>query len=126
MSTTKNLTKMCDEVHAVVEKATLNLTPPRDEQAALVRKKMSVFTFGICSVIAQREEADSEELYYRYLLKGGLRSHQARIVVERTRLEFMQNDYGRDCFAAGNLFASQQHNQAAKQIELNISELLLS
>ena len=126
MNSTKNFNEMCDEVHALVDLATRNITPPKDDQAALVRKKMSVFTFGICSVIAERERVDNEELYYQFLLKGGLHSHQARVVVERTRLEFMQNDYGENCFTAGKLFASQQVDQTSEQIELNISELLLT
>ena len=126
MGKARNLDGLCDEVHAVIQQATQNVSPPEEKQAALVRKKMSVFTFGVCSVVAKRETVDSEELYYRYLLKGGLHSHQARIIVERTRLEFIQKEYGENCFAAGKLFASQQHNQAVKHIELNISELLLN
>ena len=116
---------LCERVHAYIQLATQELVPPPDQDAAIVRKKMSVFNFGICAAIATQESVDRDELYYQFLLKGGLNSHPARVVVERTNREFVQKEYGKKCFNAGKKFVNNQ-NSTAEKIELNISELLLN
>ena len=93
--------KACDNVHAYIVAATKNIDPESIKDARLVRKKVSVFTYGVCSALAEQAGIDIDELYYRYLLKGGLTSHQARVVVERTSLEFIKKDYAKGCFDAG-------------------------
>lgn len=120
-----NLNLLCESVHKYIQLATQDMVPPSEQDTALVRKKMSVFTFGICTAIATQESVDCGELYYQFLLKGGLNSHAARVVVERTSMEFAQKEYGEKCFNAGKKFANNQ-NSTAEKIELNISELLLN
>ena len=93
--------KACDNVHAFIVTATKNIDPESIQDARLVRKKVSVFTYGVCSAVAEQAGIDKDELYYRYLLKGGLATHQARVVVERTSLEFIKKDYAKGCFDAG-------------------------
>ena len=97
-------TPLIEQVHAYIQQATRDIVPPAHRGVALVRKKMSVFTFGICQAVAVRASADCEELYYQCLLKGGLERHAARVVVERTCLEFMRKEYGEPCFNAGKQF----------------------
>ena len=91
----------CQAVHNYILSVTQEFEPEKIKDVRLVRKKMSVFTFGICVALAEQASLVKEELYYRYLLKGGLKTHQARVVVERTSLEFLKKDYATACFDAG-------------------------
>ena len=115
--------KACDNVHAYIVSATKDINPGNIKDARLVRKKVSVFTYGVCSALAEQASIDKDELYYRYLLKGGLTSHQARVVVERTSLEFIKKDYATGCFDAGyqNVMDNEPDNKINSQ---KLSELL--
>ena len=114
--------KACDNVHAYIVSATKDINPGKIKDARLVRKKVSVFTYGVCSAVAEGASLDKDELYFRYLLKGGLASHQARVVVERTSLEFIKKDYAKGCFDAG--YQNVMKNGSGEMINsLKLSEL---
>lgn len=91
----------CNDVHEYILAATKGFETENIKDARLVRKKVSVFTYGVCVAVAEKVILDKDELYFRYLLKGGLKIHQARVVVERTSLEFIKKDYAKGCFDAG-------------------------
>ena len=61
--------KACDNVHAYIVSATKEIDPGSIRDARLVRKKVSVFTYGVCSAVAEQSGIDKGELYYRHLLK---------------------------------------------------------
>ncbi len=90
-----------NKVHEYILSVTKDFKPEKIQDTRLVRKKVSVFTYGVCVALAEQDSIDKDELYYRYLLKGGLKTHQARVVVERTSLEFIKKDYATGCFDAG-------------------------
>ena len=97
----KKYEQACNQVHGIILELTRELSPEKINDNRIARKKMSAFTFGLCTAIAKEKSLDAPELYYRYLLKGGLNRHSARVVVERTSLEFIKRDFGQMCFDAG-------------------------
>lgn len=117
MNDTKKLQILCDEVHAILQQATAEFVPPKAADAVLVRRKMLVLTFGVCTALAEQNELDSDELYYQYLRKGGLTSHWSRIVVERARLQYSKLDYGQICMQLGQaLVENKQQNESDASI----------
>ena len=113
----------CNKVHEYILSVTEDFKPEKIQDTRLARKKVSVFTYGVCVALADQCSIDKDELYYRYLLKGGLKTHQARVVVERTSLEFIKKDYATVCFDAGYQLVVK--NKVARNINSQyFSELL--
>ncbi len=122
-SKNKSYDSACQAVHQFITHATKELVPDKFSDVRLVRKKMSVFTYGVCAGYVEDTALDKDELYYRYLLKGGLKKHRARVVVERTGLEFKRQDFAKGIFEAGYEFVVNS-NQDKKINSPDLNELL--
>lgn len=115
--------KICDEAHEILLVATSNFSVPSEKQARDVRKKISVFTYGVIDGLASNSEFHKDEIYEKYLIRGGLSIEQAKIIVNSTRDEFSVRDYGNKLLQLGRDSANQW-SSGNKNIKLS-SEVLL-
>jgi hypothetical protein len=115
---TSEMRALCDEVQRLLRLATDGLKPPSGSSET-PRRKMSVFTYGICLALARREAQEPAALYLQYLLQGGLSMSSAETVVERTSLKFMYTEYGPSCCQLGEQFVQSEDTDG-------IAEILLS
>lgn len=97
-----NISQATERLHNIITALTYEITPDQIKDEILVRRKMSVFTYGVCVAMANGHGLDAEVVYLNYLLKGGLKKHQAQTVVERTSHKFIYEDFGKECYSAGN------------------------
>jgi hypothetical protein len=112
------MTALCEEVQRLLQVATHGLKPPSGSSET-PRRKMSVFTYGICLALARREQQEPAALYLEYLLQGGLSASAAQTVVERTTLKFMYTEYGPTCCQAGERFVQSEDASAVATILLS-------
>ena len=104
---TVEMTALCGEVQRLLRLATDGLQPPSGSSET-PRRKMSVFTYGVCLALARREAQEPAALYLEYLLHGGLSMAAAQTVVERTTLKFMYTEYGPSCCQLGERFVQSE------------------
>lgn len=97
-----NINLASQKIQDIVVALTQDIEPQKITDQTLVRRKMSTFTYGLCVALANRHALDAENLYLHYLVQGGLSKHQALTVVERTSHTFIYEDFGKQCYAAGN------------------------
>ncbi len=114
---------LCNEVHSIMMHATENLSVPDPKLARDIRKKISVFTYGIVSELADKFKIDVDLAYEKYLMLGGLNTEQAKIIVKRTRDEFLLREYGENCMLTGRKVV-RQWNSGNKNIQALIEALL--
>lgn len=109
MSKQEKLQQLAEQMHALILRETQDLLPPTHD-VELIRKKMSVFAYGIATELSVAAAIDPEELYHHYLMQSGLSKHQAHVVVERTSLVHMQADFADECFQVGRKAAAKNSN----------------
>lgn len=97
----KTLNNICNTVHAIMQNASAGLRIPEAHKAQIVRKKISVFTYGLITELLKQDhslDAGNVDLaYIQYLVIGGLQQKQAATVVNRTRDEFLNSAFGEEC-----------------------------
>jgi len=109
-SDNEKLHDICNTVHTIMQLASKGLLIPVEHEARVVRKKISVFTYGLITELSKQEyvnnKLDVDVAYTEYLKMGGLNKEQAAIVAKRTRDEFSDREFGQKCLhAAENVFA---------------------
>ena len=97
-STNEEIQSICNTVHTIMQCATKELLIPAEKEARVVRKKISVFTYGL---IAGLSMSDKDKVFKQYLVMGGLNTEQAEIIVNRTRDEFAKREFGEKCLRTG-------------------------
>ena len=55
--------KLCNVVHSIMQDATNNLPIPKPENTRLVRKKISVFTYGIIRKLVDATDIHEDIVY---------------------------------------------------------------
>lgn len=95
------LEDICSQTHEILQKATQDLPIPAGNKTRDVRKMMSVFTYGIIKELSADVEVHEDDIYLRYLMGGGLSAEQGRTIVDRTREEFTQREFGEAATQAG-------------------------
>ena len=95
----------------------------RTQEGRDARKKLSVFTYGIISVLAAQNKLDKDKVYERYLIMGGLNVNQADAIVSRTRDEFVKREFGEKCLTSGK-HAVNQWISGDKNIQPLVEALL--
>ena len=101
MAEIHTLEEICSKTHDILQVATKDLPIPDQSKVRDVRKMISVFTYSIIKELAKDQEAHEDDIYLRYLMGGGLTAEQARTIVNRTRDEFTQREFGDNCTQAG-------------------------
>ncbi|MGI9227569.1 MAG: hypothetical protein ACR2PU_02140 [Gammaproteobacteria bacterium] len=114
---------LCNEVHSIMMGATKDLPVPNPKNARDIRKKISVFTYGVISQLADQAEIDKDQVYEKYLVMGGLSTEQASIIVKRTRDEFLKREFGENCMESGKT-AVRQWRSGDKNIQSIVEALL--
>lgn len=110
---------LTNQVHELMQKVTANLSPDTVQDPETVRRKMSAFTFGLCDVLAEDvPDANRGELYYQFLLKGGLKPGSAKVIVDRTNNTVIKDQVGLQCFEAGKQVAANRDNLEAMDFDL--------
>ena len=115
--------KLCNEVHTIMIDASKNISVPDSRNARDIRKKISVFTYGVITQLTENLEVDIDQVYEKYLTMGGLNRDQAQIIVKRTRDEFSKYDFGNQCMEFGRS-AVRQWKSGEKNIQSIIEALL--
>ncbi len=100
-----DIVEIAEKVHAIMQAVTKNLTIPDTKQASFVRKKISVFSYGIFVQLAEEANQDCDQAYSYYLTMGGLDKSQAATIVKRTRDEFSQMEFGEASMELGKAAA---------------------
>ncbi len=123
----KNLHNVCNTVHTIMQLASKGLLIPAEHEARVVRKKISVFTYGLITELSKQDNSkdniDVDLAYAEYLKMGGLDEEQAATVVKRTRDEFSDREFGEKCLhAAKNVIA--QWKMGNKEIKPYLEALL--
>lgn len=101
MAEIHNLEELCSQTHEILQVATEDLPVPAKEKARDIRKMVSVFTYSLIKELSSDTEVHEDDIYLRYLMGGGLNTKQAKAVVDRTRDEFTQREFGNECLQAG-------------------------
>ena len=114
---------LCNEVHSIMMSATKDLPVPNPKYARDIRKKISVFTYGVISQLTDQAEIDKDQVYEKYLVMGGLSTKQASIIVKRTRNEFLKREFGENCMESGKT-AVRQWRSGDKNIQSIVEALL--
>lgn len=110
MAEIHELEKICSQTHDILQAATQDLPIPEEEKVRDVRKMMSVFTYSVIKELSVVHDVHEDDIYLRYLMGGGLSAAQARIIVDRTRDEFSQREFGQDCLKIGKDIAHKWLN----------------
>ncbi len=97
MAEIHDLEQICSKVHEIMLAVTKGLPIPDKNKARDVRKKISVFTYGVVKELSADHSVHADDVYLRYLMGGGLNAEQAHIIVDRTRDEFTQREFGQEC-----------------------------
>jgi len=119
----KQIDLLCNEVHSIMMGATKDLSVPDPKNARDIRKKISVFTYGVISQLTDQSEIDKDQVYEKYLIMGGLSAEQADTIVKRTRDEFSKREFGEKCMESGKTAVSQWRS-GDKNIQLIVEALL--
>ncbi|MFK7815763.1 MAG: hypothetical protein AB8B92_05455 [Gammaproteobacteria bacterium] len=101
MAEIHNLEELCSQTHEILQVATQDFPVPAEEKARDIRKMMSVFTYSLIQELSSGTGVHEDDIYLRYLMGGGLNAKQAKTVVDRTRDEFTQREFGNECLQAG-------------------------
>ena len=99
--------ELCNTVHEILQHATKNLPIPDSQQTRDVRKKISVFTYGVIIELATENKLNQDIVYANYLMMGGLSSKQSNTIVARTRDEFTQREFGEQCILSAKKVVTQ-------------------
>ena len=110
MADIHELEKICSQTHDILQAATKDLPIPEEEKVRDVRKMISVFTYSVIKELSAEYDVHEDDIYLRYLMGGGLSAAQARIIVDRTRDEFMQREFGQGCLKIGKDIANKWLN----------------
>ena len=114
---------LCNEVHSIMMGATKDLPVPNPKNAKDIRKKISVFTYGVISQLTDQLKIDKDKVYEKYLRMGGLSAEQAGTIVKRTRDEFLKREFGEICMESGKT-AVRQWRSGDKNIQSLVEALL--
>ena len=101
MAEIHELEQICSQTHNILQAVTQDLPIPVEEKVRDVRKMISVFTYSVIKELSVGHDVHEDDIYLRYLMGGGLSTAQARIIVNRTRDEFAQREFGHDCLKLG-------------------------
>jgi len=101
MAEIHSLEELCSQTHEILQSVTQDLPIPAEDKARSVRKMISVFTYSVIKELSSDTSVHEDDIYLRYLMGGGLTGEQGRTVINRTREEFVKNDYGEACMQAG-------------------------
>ena len=123
MAEIHSLEDICSNTHEILQVATKDLPIPDQSRVRDVRKMISVFTYSIIRELANEQDVHEDDIYLRYLMGGGLSSNQAQTIVNRTRDEFLQREFGDDCIQAGKDVVNQWR-AGDKAIQSNLHDLL--
>ena len=116
---------LTNQVHELMQKVTADLSPDKVQDPETVRRKMSAFTFGLCDVLAEgMPDVDRGELYYQFLLRGGLKPGSAKVIVERTSNTVIKDKVGSRCFEAGKEVAANRDN--LDELKFDLGKVLFS
>ena len=114
---------LTNQVHELMQKVTADLSPDKVQDPETVRRKMSAFTFGLCDALTEgMADANRGELYYQFLLRGGLKPGSAKVIVDRTSNTVIKDSVGSRCFEAGKKIAESRNN--LDQIDFDLSSIL--
>ena len=109
-----------NQVHELMQKVTANLSPDKVQDPEAVRRKMSAFTFGLCDALTEgMADANRGELYYQFLLRGGLKPGSAKVIVDRTNNTVIKDKVGSRCFETGKKVAANRDNLEAMDFDLS-------
>ncbi len=97
MAEIHELEQFCSQTHEILLAATKDLPIPDKDKVRDVRKIISVFTYSVVKELSAGHDVHADDIYLRYLMGGGLNAEQARVIVDRTRDEFTQREFGQDC-----------------------------
>lgn len=114
---------LCNEVHSIMMDATKDLPVPDPKYARDIRKKISVFTYGVISQLTDQSKIDKDKVYEKYLVMGGLSAETAGTIVKRTRDEFLEREFGKNCMESGKT-AVRQWKTGDKNIQSIVEALL--
>ncbi len=103
----QKIVEICNAVYGIMQIVTHDLPIPSSEKTRNIRKKISVFTYGIIIELTKELGVNEDSVYAKYLLMGGLNSEQADKIVARTRDEFCVYEFGDDCLKAANNVVNQ-------------------
>lgn len=101
MAEIHTLEELCSQTHEILQVATQDLPVPAQEKTRDVRKMVSVFTYSLIKELSSGTDVHEDDVYLRYLMGGGLNTKQAKTVVDRTRDEFTEREFGAVCLHAG-------------------------
>ena len=107
MAEIHELEKICSQTHDILQAVTQDLPIPKEDKARDVRKMISVFTYSVIKELSVEHDVHEDDIYLRYLMGGGLSAAQARIIVDRTRDEFTQREFGHNCLSLGKKIANK-------------------
>lgn len=124
MAEIHNLEEFCSQTHKIIQVATENLPVPAEDKARDIRKMMSVFTYSLIKELSSDSDVHEDDIYLRYLMGGGLNAKQAKTVVDRTRDEFTQREFGKECLQAGKEVVAKW-NTGDKDIQPFLHNLLI-
>jgi hypothetical protein len=124
MAEIHTLEELCSQTHEILQVATCDLPVPVQEKAKDVRKMMSVFTYSLIKELSEGTEIHEDDVYLRYLMGGGLNANQARTIVGRTRDEFVDREFGKECLLAGKKVVKKWH-AGDKDIQSYLHNLLI-
>ena len=103
----QEILEICNTVHSIMQSATQDLPIPDPKKTRDIRKKISVFTYGVIIELTEKNTLNKDNIYRKYLMMGGLSNEQAKTIVTRTRDEFTQREFGADCLSAAHKAVNQ-------------------
>jgi hypothetical protein len=123
MAEIRILEEICSQTHDILQVATKDLPIPAEEKARDARKMISVFTYSLIKELSADVEVHEDDIYLRYLMGGGLSAEQGRTIVKRTRDEFTEREFGKECLLAGKE-AVNRWSSGDKNIQSILREVL--